>query len=156
VLLLRFLRALTEFFSCSDSGFFRAITSVVRKMPGYNQQRRGTARTLPNFCVVLRIVCFVLFCVLLVCKSVLYYCHRVATQLQLTNILYHITLLNLIWKHLCVCVCVCVCVCARAFLCVWRTDFNKSNGVCLLLKKPFSMNLGRETGYPYRGRTLSF
>ena len=67
------------------------------------------------FCVVLCIVCFVLFCVLFVgfvlfcvlfvlfcvlfvlfrsayfvfvcvCKCVMYYCHRVATQLQLTNI----------------------------------------------------------------------
>jgi hypothetical protein len=33
---------------------------------------------------------FVLFCVLFVCKCVLNYCHRVATQLQLTNISYHI------------------------------------------------------------------
>ena len=43
------------------------------------------------FCVF----CFiVLFCVLFVCKCVLYYCHRVATQLQLTNISYkHVTLL---------------------------------------------------------------
>ena len=32
----------------------------------------------------------VLFCVLFVCKRVLYYCHRVATQLQLTNTSYHI------------------------------------------------------------------
>ena len=33
---------------------------------------------------------FVLFYVLFVCKCVLYYCHRVETQLQLTNISYHI------------------------------------------------------------------
>jgi len=45
------------------------------------------------FCVVLRIVYFVLFCVLFVCICVLYYCHRVATQLQL-NISYH-TILSL-------------------------------------------------------------
>jgi len=32
--------------------------------------------------------CFAVFCVLLVCKCILYYCHRVATQLQLTNISY--------------------------------------------------------------------
>jgi hypothetical protein len=33
--------------------------------------------------------CFtVSFCVLFVCKCELYYCHRVATQLQLTNIYY--------------------------------------------------------------------
>jgi hypothetical protein len=30
------------------------------------------------------------FYVLFVCKCVLYYCNRVATQLQLTNISYHI------------------------------------------------------------------
>ena len=43
------------------------------------------------FCVVLCI--FVLFYVLFVCICVLYYCHRVATQLQL-NISYHITDIN--------------------------------------------------------------
>jgi len=28
--------------------FLRAFSSVVRQMPGYNAQRQGTARTLPN------------------------------------------------------------------------------------------------------------
>ena len=45
----------------------------------------------PHISVVLFIVCFVSFRVLFVCKCVLYYCHRMATQLQLTNISsYHI------------------------------------------------------------------
>jgi hypothetical protein len=29
--------------------FFRAFSSVVRQMPGYNSQRRGTDRALPKF-----------------------------------------------------------------------------------------------------------
>jgi hypothetical protein len=70
---------LTEAFPC----FYL----VVRQMPGYNPQRRGTARTLPNF-LCYSIHCFVSFCVLFVCKCVLNYSHRVATQLQLTNISY--------------------------------------------------------------------
>jgi len=80
--------------------FFRAFSSVVRQMPGYTSQRRGTVRTLPGccvalciFCVVLFNVCFVSFSVLFVCICVLYYCHRVATQLQL-NISYHIISLS--------------------------------------------------------------
>jgi hypothetical protein len=47
--------------------FFRAFSSVVRQMPRWCPQRRGMARTLPNFfavlcffCVALCIFCFVL------------------------------------------------------------------------------------------------
>ena len=42
--------------------------------------------TLVVICVVLLL--FVLFYVLFVCRCVLYYCHRVTTQLQLTNVSY--------------------------------------------------------------------
>jgi hypothetical protein len=46
------------------------------------------------FCVVLCTVWFVTFSVLFVCICVLYYCHRVATQLQLNKyILYQIAVL---------------------------------------------------------------
>jgi len=44
------------------------------------------------FCVVLCIVCFVMFSVLFACICVLNNCHRVATQLQL-NMSYHISII---------------------------------------------------------------
>ena len=46
---------------------------------------------------------FVLFFVLFVCKCVLYYCHRVATQLQLTNISHHIISYHTISCHVMSC-----------------------------------------------------
>jgi hypothetical protein len=58
--------------------YFRAFSSIVRQMPGCKWQRPGTAHTLPELIVSVYVLC--------VCKFVLYYCHWVATQLQLTGI----------------------------------------------------------------------
>ena len=75
--------------------FCRAFSSAARWMAGYNLQRRGTARTLPNYFnhsgfdsqkTFQPKFLIVLFYVLFVCKCVLYYCHRLSTQQQLTNI----------------------------------------------------------------------
>jgi hypothetical protein len=51
-------------------------------MPGYNSQRRGTACISQMFLFIVMYVPFSVFCVLFVCKCVLYYCHRVSTKLQ--------------------------------------------------------------------------
>ena len=72
-----------------DWGFSVLFTRLQGKCQGITSQ--DVARPLfQNCCVVLCIVCFISFYVLFVCKCVLYYCHRVTTQLQLTNISYHI------------------------------------------------------------------
>ena len=46
------------------------------------------------FCLCVVLLLFVLFYVLFVCKCVLYYYHQVTTQLQLTNISYHINFIS--------------------------------------------------------------
>ena len=56
--------------------FLHLYFSVVRQMPEYNSQRKCTARNFPKL-----IALYIFFC-----KCVLYYCHCVSTQLQLTNI----------------------------------------------------------------------
>jgi hypothetical protein len=59
--------------------FFRAFSSVVRQMPGYN----SALPKLINFLIVMNVP-FSVFCVLFACKCVLFYCHRLSTQLQIS------------------------------------------------------------------------
>jgi hypothetical protein len=47
-LLSYYLAAASKIIGYLDWGFFRAFSSVVTQIPGYNSQRRGTARTLHN------------------------------------------------------------------------------------------------------------
>jgi hypothetical protein len=73
---------LTEVLPC----FFLSCKANARVKPAKMVQGPHNAKMF-----VLFYVFFVSSCVLFVCKSVLYYGHRVPTQLQLTNIAYHIT-----------------------------------------------------------------
>ena len=57
--------------------FFHALPSVVRKKPKYKLVKTGHGPHTSQLIVS--------FCVLSVCNCVLYYCHRVSTQSQLTN-----------------------------------------------------------------------
>ena len=74
--------ALNEVFPC----FFLGCKD---KCQGKTREDGARPTLFQNFCVLPCIVCFVSFCLscvcVCVCKCVLYYCHRVATQLQLTN-----------------------------------------------------------------------
>jgi hypothetical protein len=81
------LTTLTEVFLC----FFFTCNANARVKPvktGHGPCSSWFLSWSMYFYVVLCIVCFVSFSVLFVCKCVLYYCHRVATQLQLN--IYHI------------------------------------------------------------------
>jgi hypothetical protein len=72
-------------------GFFRAFSLSCKANARVKLAKRGHgphSSKLDVICFVLLL--FVLFYVLVVCKCVLYYCHQVTTQLQLTNIPYHI------------------------------------------------------------------
>jgi magnesium-transporting ATPase (P-type) len=75
---------LTEVFPC----FFLSCRANARVKVAKRGHSPHSSKSVV-ICVVL--LFFVLFYVLFVCKCVLYYCHRVTTQLQLTNISYHIT-----------------------------------------------------------------
>jgi hypothetical protein len=79
--------ALTEVFSC----FF--LSCKVNARVNLAKTGHGPhSSKLVVICVVLLL--FVLFYVLFACKCVLYYCHRVLTQLQVTNISYKIICLT--------------------------------------------------------------
>jgi len=88
-----FLYANADFSFTNCKAVFIAITLQT-------QTRYELQCTLTVTCVLLWVFCFlVLFCVLFVCKCVLYYCHRVSTQLQLTNMSYYVISTRLLDSH---------------------------------------------------------
>jgi len=72
-----------EVFPC----FFRACKANARVKLAKTGHGPHSSTLVVIYVVLLLFVLYVLF----VCKCVLYYCHRVTTQLQLTNISYHIS-----------------------------------------------------------------
>ena len=108
---------------------FCAFSSFVRQMPGYSQPRRGTSRT--HTIVVLFYVLFVLYrSIYCLCGNV-YCCHRVTTQLQLTNISYHIICqsLHVSGNYVPIirrndCVCGTLDTCYSVWMFVWYAGWN--------------------------------
>jgi hypothetical protein len=73
----------SEVMQCSDG--LNNVSNIVRRLMDSMK-----LLLISNFCVVVCIICFVSFSVLFLCICVLYYCHRVAIQLQLNYIVpYH-------------------------------------------------------------------
>jgi hypothetical protein len=63
--------------------FFRAFSSVIRQLPGYNSQRRGTFYVLFVLCCSMYCLFCVVLCIVFAC-----YCHRLSTQLQFKKCIY--------------------------------------------------------------------
>jgi hypothetical protein len=86
--------------------FFRAFSSVVRQMPGYNLQRRGTARTLPYlscsmYYLFLCCTVYCLFCVVLYCLCVVVYCTTATGwQPNCSQQIYHIISYHIVSYHI--------------------------------------------------------
>jgi hypothetical protein len=78
-----FLTTLTEVFP----SFFLSCKGKCQGITRKDGARPALPNLLPNFFFFLIVMCAPSseFCVLFVCKCVLYYCHQVSTQLQLNN-----------------------------------------------------------------------
>ena len=75
-------------FGYPDWGLSVLFPQLLGKCQGITRKDGTRPALFPNFYVVLYIYCLfcVVLCIVCVYKCVLYYCHRVETQLQLTNI----------------------------------------------------------------------